>query len=47
VVQLVKDNTLEELKKDIGGVLDALKELTKEIAALKVEQEKLRKSGRF
>ena len=36
-----------ELKKDVEGEQDAMKELTKTIAGLTAEQEKLRKSGRF
>jgi hypothetical protein len=38
---------LDDLKKSNDAVLDALKELTKVVGALKSEQELLRKSGRF
>ena len=39
--------TLEELKKDVGGLQDAVKELTKNIGDLNANWEKWRKAGKF
>lgn len=44
---VVSDEDIQSLKKDIGTILDATKELTKTVADLVTAWEKWRKAGKF
>ena len=41
------NDDIEDIKKDVGAVLDAVKELTKTTAELASQIEKSRKAGKF